>query len=389
MTANDNLFWRHLSSLDSDLRGRIRQAGEEIEWIRSASAEDLLGRACDALGIKSIGRVFESMTAVDLGNLSRAEILSEIEDHFEPGTSTAGDLADQIQLCRAFENPGAVTKYIESSLATAIVKFPSSADDLKVGHNPGDVLDPFILAANYELLSQRSVRKTIESSASHKVLMKVEDLVGNLHQNVIGMMRGNFRVPEPQGTSAKGKENLDGKLNPFPGADVGQVPVPDRPDIIRLFQVKSKTGSAKGGDGKRLGEQLHLLENVYRADTFYVSIVGNTLRGHRSRGAVQRESSNTAVLVGESALDALTQSKVGGELLLRTYQRSFQRAAQTTGYDFDEIVASMCEIFEQEARDAGEDFLTAWLHEAIGGEQREQDSRLGPLPRRRKREALE
>ena len=389
MTAGANLFWRHLSSLDPDLRGRIRQAGEEIGWIRLASAEDLLGRACDALGIKPVGHVFESMTAVDLGNLSRAEILSEIDGHFEPGTSTAGDLADQIQLCRAFDNPGAVTKYIESSLTTAIEKFPSSADDLKVGHNPGDVLDPFILAANYELLSQRSVQKTIESSTAHKVLMKVEDLVGNLHQNVIGMMRGNFRVPEPQGTSAKGKENLDGKLHPFPGADVGQVPVPDRPDVIRLFQVKSKTGSAKGGDGKRLGEQLHLLESVYQADTFYVSIVGNTLRGHRSRGAVQRESSNTAVLVGESALDALTQSKVGGELLLRTYQRSFRRAAQTTGYDFDEIVASMCEIFEQEARDAGEDFLTAWLHEAIGGEQREQDSRLGPLPRRRKRETLE
>lgn len=389
MTASDGQYWRHLSSLDSGLLSRVRQASEEIEWIRLASAADLLGRACDALGIRPLGRAFEGMTAVELGDLGRAEVLSEIEDHFEPGTSTAGDLADQIQLCRAFDDPGAVTEYIESSLITAIEKFPSSADDLKVGHNPGDVLDPFILAANYELLSQQSMQKTIESSASHKVLMKVEDLVGNLHQNVIGMMRGNFRVPEPRGTGTKGKENLDAKLNPFPGADVGQVPVPDRPDIVRLFQVKSKTGSAKGGDGKRLGEQLRLLESVYRADTFYVSIVGNTLRGHRSRGAVQRESPNTAVLVGESALDALTQSAVGGELLLRTYQRSFRRAARTSGYDFDEIVASMCEIFEQEARDAGEDFLTAWLHGAIGGEQREQDSRLGPLPRRRQRETPE
>jgi len=389
MTGDPDWLRQRLSSLDPKLLSRIRRANEEIEWIRRASASELVDRACDALSIRSIGRAFTEMTAVELGDLSRTEVLSGLRGFFEPGTATAEDLADQIQLCRAFANPQEATGYVASSLQAAVARFPASAADLKVGHNPGDVLDPFILAANYEMLSQRNMQKTIESSASHKVLMKIEDLVGNLHQNVIGMMRGNFRVPEPQGTRNAGKEKLDPTLNPFPGADVGQVPVPERPDTVRLFQVKNKTGSAKGGDGKRLGEQLRLLESAYQADTFYVSVVGNTLRGHRSRGAVQRESPSTAVLVGEAALDALTQSKVGGELLLRIYQRSFRRAAQDASYDFDEIVTAMSEVFEREAEDAGEDFLTVWLHGAIGGDAREQDSRMGPLPRSRKRESPE
>lgn len=381
MTDDRRWLREGFSSLDDELLSRIRRADEEIEWIRRAPAEDLVDLACRTLGIRPVDNVFSSTTAVELGNLERAEVLSEVRGHFEPGTATADDLADQIQLCRAFADPRAVTDYVASLLLTAIAKFPSNAADLKVGHNPGDVLDPFILAANYELLSRRSLSRTIESSASHKVLMKIEDLIGNLHQNVIGMMRGNFRVPEPRGSRHAGKEKLDPRLNPFPGADVGQTPTLAKPGVLRLFQVKNKTGSAKGGDGKRLGEQLRLLESTYRADTFYVSIVGNTLKGHRSRGAVERESPKTAVLVGEAALDALTQSEVGGELLLRIYQRSFRRAAQASGYDFDEIVAAMSEVFEQEARDAGEDFLNAWLHGAIGGDRWEQDSRVN-APRR-------
>jgi len=373
-----------LADLDSVLVASMRKAEAEIEWVRQRSGRDLLALSCETLGIHPPDDVFIGMSAVELGNMPRAALLDELTPRFEPGTATAEDLADQIQLTRAFANPRAATDYIATAVQAAIAKFPSGADDLKCGHNPGDILDPFILAANFELLSKRSVQKTIEATASHKVLMKVEDLVGHLHQNVVGLMRGNFRVPEPQGSRAEGKERLDAKLNPFPGADVGQVPVPEMPGAVRLFQVKSKTGSAKGGDGKRLGEQLRLLEETYGATTFYVAVVGNTLRGHRSRGAVERESPNTVVLVGEAALDALTQSSEGGELLLRTYQRSFRRAAQAAGYDFEEVVTAMCEVFEAEAADAGEDFLTAWLHGAIGGDPAEQESRLGPVPRRRR-----
>ena len=138
----------------------------------------------------------------------------------------------------------------------------------------------------------------------------------------------------------------------------------------------SYQGSAKGGDGKRLGEQLMALETTYNADTFYVAVVGNTLKGHRSRGAVEKASPNTAILVGESALNELTQSKVGGELLLRTYQRAFRAAAQSTRYSFSDIVGEMAEFFEADAELKGTDFLSAWLHEAIGGNPEGQDSRL-------------
>jgi len=129
-------------------------------------------------------------------------------------------------------------------------------------------------------------------------------------------------------------------------------------------------------DGKRLGDQLRALEAIYGADTFYVAIVGNTLRGHRSRGAVERESPNTAILVGEAALNEITQSSVGGELLLRTYQRAFRAASRKSGYNFVDIVAVIAADFEKEAERGGTDFLSAWLHEAVGGLSEEQDSRV-------------
>lgn len=371
-----DLWLRHTEALHPDLKARIRAADEEVRWLRAADANALLRLAADALKVEPPPEApFAGIGAVDFANLARAELVSRLAPRYEPGTSTAEDLADQVQLCRAFGDPSGATSLVADAVLAAVARFPATAEALKVGHNPGDVLDPFILAANFELLSERSIEKTIETSASHKVLMKVEDLIGNLHQNVIGMMRGNFRVPEPKGTKAAGKERLDPVLNPFPGADIGQVPVPERPDSLRLFQVKSKTGSAKGGDGKRLGEQLRRLAETYGADTFYTAVVGNTLRGHRSKGAVLRESPSTAVLVGEAALDELTQSAVGAELLLRTYQRAFRRAARETEFRFSEVVVRMSDAFRLEADTAGEDFLSAWLHGAVGGARHEQDSR--------------
>jgi hypothetical protein len=363
-----------LSGLDPGLLARIGKAEKEIVWVREASGEDLFARALGILELKLTRCPFGDVTAVELGNMPRVALVAELEPHFEPGTATASDLADQIQLCRAFEDPHSVMEEARTAVEAAVANFPALAEDLKVGHNPGDVLDPFILAANYELLGERSMEKAIESAAAHKVMMKIENLLGNLHQDVVGRMRGNFRVPEPKGEGPDGKECLDRLLNPFPGADVGQVPVPEKPDAVRLFQVKSKTGSSKGGDGVRLGKQLQLLEGTYGADTFYAAVVGSTLRGHRSKAAVLRESPNTVVLVGEAALEELTQSAVGGELLLRTYQRAFRQAAKSAGYRFSDVVAAMVEVFEREAAEAGEDFLSAWLHNAISGPRYDQDS---------------
>jgi hypothetical protein len=370
-----------LREINPALLARIKQTHQDIEWIRAASGPDLLNLAADQLGLRPLDGVFANLSAVEVGNLSRAELLALLESHYPAGTSTASDLADQVQLCRAFANPAEVTRKVANLVEGSVRRFPVSADDLRVGSNPGDVLDPFILAANYELLSERSLQRTIDHTASHKVLMKIEDLLGHLHEGVIGDIRGNFRVPEPQGT--EGKEALHPVFNPFPGADVGQVPLPERPHALRLFQVKSKTGSAKGGDGKRLGEQLLALERLYGADTYYVAIVGNTLRGHRSRGAVERCSPNTAVMVGAAALNELTQSRVGAELLLRVYQRAFRTASEETGYQFSELVIAMASEFEADAEASGTDFLSAWLHNAVDGKPEEQDSRLqGPSRRR-------
>lgn len=375
----------YLEGLEPGLLRRIDEAQAEIDWVRKASGSDLLNLATDQLGLKELAGVADDLTAVELGNLDSADLRERLAPHFAPGTSTAADLADQIQLCRAFADPRQVTEEVTALVEASIANFPRTSQQLRVGSNPGDVLDPFILAANYELLSERSLPKTVEHTTSHKVLMKIEDLIGNLHQNVIGMMRGNFRIPEPQGSRDKGKENLDPLLNPFPGADVGQVPLPERQEALRLFQVKSKTGSAKGGDGKRLGEQLLALEETYKADTYYIAIVGNTLRGHRSRGAVERESPKTAILVGDAAINEITQSAVGGELLLRTYQRAFRAASEESGYSFAEIVIAMTAEFEDEAEQEGTDFLSAWLHEAIGGPPQEQDSRQEAPGSRRRR----
>jgi hypothetical protein len=373
-----------LSGLDPSLLQRIDEAQAEIDWLRGASGSDLLKLATDQLGLKELAGVAGDLTAVELGDLEHGILRKLFQLRFPPGTSTADDLADQVQLCRAFANPDEVTELVAGWVEASIANFPRSSAQLRVGSNPGDVLDPFILAANYELLSERSLPKTIEHTASHKVLMKIEDLVGHLHQNVIGRMRGNFCIPEPQGNRDTGKEKLNPLLNPFPGADVGQVPIPERLEALRLFQVKSKTGSAKGGDGKRLGEQLLVLQRTYCADTFYVAVVGNTLRGHRSRGAVSRESPKTTVMVGNAAINEITQSAVGGELLLRTYQRAFRAASEESGYRFAETVAMIAEEFEEEAEREGTDFLSAWLHQAIGGPAEEQDSRY-ERPRGRRR----
>ena len=68
----------------------------------------------------------------------------------------------------------------------------------------------------------------------------------------MGAEISEFPNPQEAGPKAKNGSILFG--TPFQGRDVGQVPLPERPDRIRLFQVKSRGGPAKGGDGKRRGE---------------------------------------------------------------------------------------------------------------------------------------
>ena len=363
--------------LAESLLDEVRDAEESYRWLWQHSGEDLFRAATADLHLAAdLPYPFGEESALELGQLRHSDLVASLGCLFPIGVTAANDLADQIQLRRAFADPLAVTRTVQASVENKIADFPRTAADLRLGRNPGDVLDPFLLSANFEILSHCDLTTTIQTAVTHKALMKIEDLVGNLHQSVISRMRGNFRVPEPRSAGrGEGKEELDYTSNPFPGADVGQVPNVTRVDALGLFQVKSKTGSAKGGDGKRLGEQLRRLEREYGASTYYAAVVGNTLRGHRSMGAVVRESPQTAVLVGEAALSELTGSQVGAEPLLRTYQRAFSAAQQATGYDFLGIAAEIAGVFRDEAKRAGEDFLSVWLHASVSGSPEFQDSR--------------
>ena len=175
------------------------------------------------------------------------------------------------------------------------------------------------------------------------------------HEGVMGDMRGNIRAPEPRGFN---QELIDPHDNPFPGADVVQPPTKDG-ENIRFHQVKSKTGSAKGGDGKRLGDQLRQLRQYYAGDVYYDALIGNTLRGHRSMRGVLSSEPAAIVLVGEAAFRELTRSSIGPELLLRVYQSAFSEAVPQTGYHIDAMAAGIVSTFHERAKAAGEGFPRA------------------------------
>ena len=155
----------------------------------------------------------------------------------------ARNAAERVQLVAAFADPDAIVRQVEGKVKEAVEAFPRTAEDIECGSNPGDVLDPYILAATQELMYAGSFESAIGATVAHKALMMIEDLLGHLHGDVIGAMRGNVRVPEPRGND---QETLSYTSNPFPGADVVQPPLTDG-ELVRFHQIKSKTGSATGG----------------------------------------------------------------------------------------------------------------------------------------------
>ena len=203
-------------------------------------------------------------------------------------------LARRTQLVRAFAQPDEVMARITAKVCKIIKTFPHTASDIERGRNPGDVLDPYILAASQTLLHGGDFQAAIDATVAHKALMIIEGLMGHLHEDVLGEMRGNVRAPEPRGFN---QELIDPVTNPFPGADIVQPPT-KTDERIRFHQVKSKTGSAKGGDGKRLGDQLRRLRQYYDGEVYYDALIGNTLRGHRSMRGVLTSEPEAVVLVG-------------------------------------------------------------------------------------------
>jgi hypothetical protein len=299
------------------------------------------------------------------------DLLSQSNFPVQVARRHAEALAARTHLLRAFENPDDAIEYVRNKVSEIVAAFPRTGRDMEVGKNKGDVLDPFILAATQHLLHKGSFEGAVESTVAHKGLMMIEGLMGHLHEEVIGMMRGSVRIQEPRGDD---QETFHSIKNPFPGADIVQPPY-RAGDRLSIHQVKAKTGSAKGGDGKRLGEQLRFLATRYDADIYYHALVGNTLSGHRSKTGVEKAAPNVIVLVGESAFHTLTHSKIGPQLLLRLYQEAFQAVAQSNPYSIREIAKVISTFFSNEAKSHGGTYLEIVLSRATGGAPSQQDSR--------------
>lgn len=311
-----------------------------------------------------------------------ATFLSILRDSDIPAAragAQATDLAQRTHLVRAFEKPDEVLAQVTEKVVEIARTFPREASDISRGRNPGDVLDPYILAATQTLLYGGSFQHAIAATVAHKALMVIEGLMGHLHEDVIAEMRGNVRAPEPRG---RNQEIIDLHENPFPGADIVQPPTAPG-EALRFHQVKSKTGSAKGGDGKRLGEQLNQLQQYYGGEVYYDALVGNTLRGHRSMRGVLSSEPKTVVLVGDAAFRQLTGSTIGPELLLRVYQNAFSEAASITGYRIGNMAAGIVSTFGERAHVAGEGYLELLLAGSIRSNAGEQDSRTYQPPSRR------
>ncbi|MDV6224840.1 hypothetical protein R2G56_00950 [Nitratireductor aquimarinus] len=318
--------------------------------------------------------------------------LADLEDLFDEMLRSAGlpesarqmhseNLSRRAQLVRAFDCPDTVLDWVTNKVVQIVDDLPKSATDIEVGRNPGDVLDPYLLAANQALLCEGDFKQAISATVTHKALMILEGLMGHLHEEVIGRMRGNVRNPEPRADNA---EILDFAFNPFPGADVVQPPLFEG-DFLKLHQIKSKTGTLNSSGGKRLAEQMRQLRMAYPgAELYSHSLVGNTLRGHRSMGGMLRVEPSLIVQVGQASFRILTGSDSGAELLVRVYQAAFELAAEQTGYSVENMTRAIVQTFIERAEAEGEGYLESVVHQSTRGEEANLDSRTYVGGRRRR-----
>lgn len=374
-----------------DVLERLISAQDNTLQRAFPTAADLYARVFDDLKLSlPVPEPLHETSAAASADRPFAQLTSDFEPILEEagvvGPSArvhAVNLAQRTHLVRAFPDPDAIVDRVSVKVTEIVNTFPREASDIERGRNPGDVLDPYILTATQTLLYAGDFQNAIEATVAHKALMIIEGLMGHLHEDVIGEMRGNIRAPEPRGFN---QEMIDPHDNPFPGADVVQPPTGPR-DNLRFHQVKSKTGSAKGGDGRRLGEQLRRLREYYRAQVYYDALIGNTLRGHRSMRGVLASEPEAVILVGDAAFRELTRSPIGPQLLLRVYQSAFSEAVRVTGYQIDLMASAIVSTFQQRAQSAGESYLEMLLSESISSNLAEQDSRrYQPTTRRRRLE---
>lgn len=362
------------------LQRQIEAAQNNLIHLRFANAYEFLAQVLADARLNILPpREFIDLPASHITNFRSRDLIDFVRSYLLHGgvpeqmvNHNVPGIVERIRLLTAFDTPDHVVESVVQKIGEIVDNFPRQASDILCGRNPGDVLDPFILAATQTLMFGGDIEKTVEATVAHKALMMIEGLMGHLHEDVIGHMRGNVRVPEPRGVD---QETLSPELNPFPGADVLQPPFQEG-ESFKFHQIKSKTGSAKGGDGRRLGEQLDRLRTLYGGEIFYHALIGNTLRGHRSKAGVERAAPGVVVLVGKASFNCLTQTVVGPELMLGLYNSAFTTVATRGGYRVDTMAAAIVAHFVERAQREGESFLEIILEEATEGPLENQDNRL-------------
>lgn len=370
-----------IHQINPELQSRMKLAQDNLFERSFSDASEFLGKVVDDLKIDvALPRSLRSTPCSTITRLDHGELVNfwvdvlktaDLAAHAIP--NHAINLAQQTQLVQAFDDPEIALEQVEARVESVVNGFPQSASDIECGKNRGDVIDPYILAATQFLMCGGNFETAIGHMVAHKALMMIEGLMGHLHEDVLGIMRGNVRVPEPQGK--ENKEVLDLILNPFPGADLVQPPWSESRGL-RFHQIKSKTGSAKGGDGRRLGEQLARLQKLYGGQIYYHALIGNTLVGHRSRAGVEKAAKDVVVLVGDASFKELTGSDHGPQLLLRVYQAAFQSVAIRTGYEVENLATRISLEFKEKAQAHDDGYLEAILSTTVGGPAEEQDNRL-------------
>jgi len=115
--------------------------------------------------------------------------------------------------------------------------------------------------------------------------------------------------------------------------------------------------------------------NYPGAQLYSHSLVGNTLKGHRSMGGMLRVEPNMIVQVGQASFETLTGSGSGAELLVRVYQAAFELAAERTGYGVRNMTRKIVRTFIERADAVGEGYVESVVHQSTRGNPADLDSR--------------
>lgn len=293
------------------------------------------------------------------------ELERVIEAAVEPATDEVmAELRTTIERHLVFEDVEQVREHaVTQVLEPKFEALPRELDDLVRGSSPGDVIDPFLVALNKQVLTDGGTEALVRNVLVHKCLMKFEDLMGHLHEHVLGNAGGCRWVPEPAGEN---KHQYDAETNPYAGADA-------RRGEEEFFELKNKTGSAKGSAGESIGRKMGTLGEVYSdPDRFYASVIGDTLKGHRSKGAAEREDPGLEVLVGLQTIQKIGRYRNTPRVLLEFYLELFREVAEEDNFDIGEIAADIAEEWTE--RYGEEDPVEGILYWSIVGDPRQQTS---------------